>query len=121
MAGKDFYKILGVERSATEVDIKKAFRKLAKKYHPDVNPGNKQAEEKFKEITEAYAVLSDKDKRRQYDTVGPEGFQSGFDFSDLFRGGYRPGGGSKTYQWSSGSGQDFHFDVSGLEDIFGTF
>lgn len=62
---KDYYAILGVDRNASQDDIKKAFRELAKKYHPDANPGNKEAEEKFKEIAEAYEVLSDPQKRKQ--------------------------------------------------------
>ncbi|MEW6116412.1 MAG: molecular chaperone DnaJ [Nitrospirota bacterium] len=99
---KDYYKILGVGKDASQDDIKKAFRKLARKYHPDLNPGDKTAEEKFKEVNEAYAVLSDPEKRKQYDTggttfeqfggfggFGGEGFRGfeareGFDFSDLF-------------------------------------
>src|SRR3984893_9123299 len=68
---KDYYKTLGVARGASTDDIKKAFRKLARKYHPDVNPGDKKAEAKFKEINEAYEVLSDPDKRQKYDTLGP--------------------------------------------------
>ncbi len=66
----DYYKILGVSRSADASEIKKAYRKLARKYHPDVNPGNDEAEKNFKEIQEAYAVLSDEKKKRQYDTYG---------------------------------------------------
>jgi molecular chaperone DnaJ len=66
----DYYKVLGINRSASAAEIKKAYRKLARKYHPDVNPDNAEAEQKFKEIQEAYAVLSDADKRRQYDTYG---------------------------------------------------
>ncbi|HLG19291.1 MAG TPA: J domain-containing protein [Bdellovibrionota bacterium] len=119
MKGKDYYKLLGVERSATNDQIKKAYRKLAKQYHPDFNPGNKQAEDKFKEITEAYAVLSDADKRRQYDAIGPDGFQSGFDFSQFFGGGFRPRPGQRVYHFSSGQG-GFNFDFGGLEDIFGS-
>ncbi len=76
---KDYYKILGVTKTASVDDIKKAFRKLARKYHPDVNPGDKKAEEKFKEINEAYEVLSDTDKRRKYDTLGPN-WQEQFGF-----------------------------------------
>src|SRR2546425_13103379 len=71
MEYKDYYKILNVARGASADEIKKAFRKLARKYHPDVNPGDKKSEEKFKEINEAYEVLSDPDKRRKYDTLGP--------------------------------------------------
>src|SRR2546430_14583737 len=71
MEYKDYYKILNVSRGANADEIKKAFRKLARKYHPDVNPGDKKAELRFKEINEAYEVLSDPDKRRKYDTLGP--------------------------------------------------
>ena len=66
----DYYKVLGIDRSAGAAEIKKAYRKLARKYHPDVNPDNEEAEQKFKEIQEAYAVLSDADKRKQFDTFG---------------------------------------------------
>ncbi len=72
MPGKDYYKTLGVERSAVEKDIKAAFRRLARKYHPDVNPGNKDAEARFKEINEAYEVLSDAEKRHKYDQYGDQ-------------------------------------------------
>jgi DnaJ-class molecular chaperone len=77
---KDYYKVLGVAKNASADDIKKAFRKLARKYHPDVNPGDKRSEEKFKEINEAYEVLSDAEKRRKYDTLGPN-WQDQFGFS----------------------------------------
>ena len=73
----DYYKILGVNKDADENEIKKAYRKLAIKYHPDKNLGNKEAEEKFKEINEAYEVLSDKDKRSKYDMYGKEGIKGG--------------------------------------------
>ena len=67
---RDYYEVLGVDRSADDATIKKAYRQLAKKYHPDANPGDKEAEAKFKEASEAYAVLSDSEKRRQYDQFG---------------------------------------------------
>lgn len=84
--GKDYYAVLGVSKDAAAEAIKKAYRKLALKYHPDKNPDNKQAEEKFKEITEAYAVLSDVDKRRQYDQFGDTGFHQRYSQEDIFRG-----------------------------------
>ena len=109
---RDYYEVLGVDKSADDATIKAAYRKLAKKYHPDMNPGDKDAEAKFKEASEAYAVLSDADKRRQYDQFGHAAFEGGaggaggFDFSgmdfedlfggifgDLFGGGRRGGGG----------------------------
>ena len=112
-AKRDYYEVLGVGRDADEASIKKAYRALAKKYHPDMNPGDKEAEKKFKEASEAYAVLSDPDKRRQYDQFGHAAFEGGaggaggfggFDFSgadfsdifgdifgDLFGGGRRGG------------------------------
>ena len=76
---KDYYEILGVSRSASDKEIKAAYRKLARKYHPDVNPGDKAAEDKFKEMAEAFAVLSDKDKRARYDRGGHEAFGPDFD------------------------------------------
>lgn len=85
MSGKDYYKILGLEKGATEEQIKAAFRKLAKKYHPDLHKGSKTHEDKFKEINEAYAVLSDPDKRKQYDAFGAEGFGQRYSQEDIFR------------------------------------
>ncbi len=82
MAKRDYYEILGVQRNAPIDDVKKAYRKLAMQYHPDRNPGNKEAEEKFKEATEAYEVLSDQDKRSRYDRFGHEGVRQGTDFHD---------------------------------------
>lgn len=106
---RDYYEVLGVDRNASEEEIKKAYRKLAKKYHPDMNPGDKDAEKKFKEASEAYAVLSDAEKRRQYDQFGHSAFDgtggaggfdfSGMDFSDIFGdifGDFFGGGGRRT-------------------------
>jgi curved DNA-binding protein len=136
MSGKDYYKILGVKKSANAEDIKKAYRKLAMQYHPDRNQGDKAAEAKFKEISEAYAVLSDAEKRKQYDMFGSEGFQqrysqedifSGFDFSDIFRefgfggiGGRKRGKGSSIFDHIfSGATQGPRYQSKG--DPFGSF
>jgi curved DNA-binding protein len=86
MATRDYYHVLGVGKNASDEEIKRAYRKLAMKYHPDKNPNKKEAEERFKEINEAYAVLSDKEKRKQYDTFGAEGFRQRFTQEDIFRG-----------------------------------
>jgi curved DNA-binding protein len=86
MAAKDYYKALGVDKGASAEDIKKAFRKLAVKYHPDRNPDDKTAEDKFKEINEAYAVLSDPKKKEEYDTYGSSGFHKQYSQEDIFRG-----------------------------------
>ncbi|MCB1197958.1 MAG: J domain-containing protein [Deltaproteobacteria bacterium] len=119
----DFYKTLGVEKTASQAEIKKAYRALAKKYHPDVNQNNPEAEEKFKQITEAYAVLSDESKRKQYDTFGGTGnFQSGFDYGEFFKGFQgQSGQGHSSFHFSGGQGGGFQFDMSGLEDIFESF
>jgi curved DNA-binding protein len=82
---KDYYAVLGVAKNADQEAIKKAYRKLALKHHPDKNPGDSKAEEKFKEITEAYAVLSDSEKRRQYDQFGEAGFHQRFSQEDIYR------------------------------------
>jgi curved DNA-binding protein len=86
MAAADYYKTLGVDKKATPEDIKKAFRKLAVKFHPDRNPGDKAAEDKFKELNEAYAVLSDTKKKEEYDTYGSNGFHKQYSQEDIFRG-----------------------------------
>lgn len=86
MANRDYYELLGVKKDATAEVIKKAYRKLAVKYHPDKNAGDKQAEERFKEISEAYAVLSDTEKRKQYDQFGADGFHQKFSQEDIFKG-----------------------------------
>lgn len=117
MAKRDYYETLGVNRSASEQDIKKAYRKLAMKYHPDRNPDNKEAEQKFKEAAEAYEVLSDKDKRKKYDQFGHSGVEgtSGFSsqdtnmedifeqFGDIF-GGIFGGGRGRAQQRRGASG-----------------
>lgn len=82
---EDYYRILGVGKNASPEEIKKAYRKLALRYHPDKNPNNREAEEKFKKINEAYAVLGDPDKRSQYDRFGSEGFSQRFSQQDIFR------------------------------------
>lgn len=105
---RDYYEVLGVDKNADDATIKKAYRQLAKKYHPDMNPGDKEAEVKFKEASEAYAVLSDPDKRRQYDQFGHAAFDggaggggfdfSGMDFGDIFGdifGDFFGGGGNR--------------------------
>ena len=86
MAQQDYYEILGLKKGATADEIKKAFRKLAVKYHPDKNPGDKKAEDRFKEINEAYAVLSDPQKKSQYDQFGSSGFHQRYSQEDIFRG-----------------------------------
>jgi molecular chaperone DnaJ len=112
---RDFYEILGVKKNATQDEIKKAYRKLARKWHPDVNPGNKEAEQKFKEISQANDSLGDEKKRKLYDEFGEEGLQAGFD-----------AGKARQYkQWSqfqqqarAGQGEPFG-RYHRYEDIFG--
>jgi len=86
MSNKDYYRVLGVDKSASDDKIKKAYRKLAMKHHPDQAKGDKASEEKFKEISEAYAVLSDKEKRKQYDMFGSDGFHQRYSQEDIFNG-----------------------------------
>jgi len=86
MAQRDYYEVLGVKKGASVDEIKKAYRKLAVKYHPDKNPGDKQAEDRFKEINEAYAVLSDPKKKEQFDQFGSSNFHQRFSQEDIFRG-----------------------------------
>ncbi len=133
MAKRDYYDVLGLRRGASEQEIKRAYRKLARKHHPDVNPGDKAAEGKFKEISEAYEVLSDPEKRRRYDQFGPEVFAagagprgpepgSGFDFSgfDFGSGGVGDLGdllsdffGQRVHAQASGpgKGEDLHYSL----------
>jgi molecular chaperone DnaJ len=127
MAKRDFYEILGVTRSSTPEEIKKSYRKLAMKFHPDKNPGDKKAEEKFKELSEAYDVLSDEKKKAQYDQFGHFGVQGGFGggknpFEDFARsggfGGFRGGAGGFS-GGGAGAGNENFQDIFG--DIFGEF
>ncbi len=105
---KDYYETLGVSRDAKEEELKKSYRRLARKHHPDVNPGDKDAEARFKEISEAYAVLSDSEKRSQYDRFGHGGAGGqGFDFSNVDFGGFQTGG------------FDFGGGFGAYEDLFG--
>lgn len=104
---RDYYEVLGVERDATAEDIKKAYRKLAVKYHPDKNPGDKSAEEKFKELGEAYEVLSDEEKRTAYDRFGHDAFS---------RAGAGGGGGAA---WSGAGGGGFHDPFEVFREVFG--
>src|SRR5262245_49070601 len=108
---QDYYKTLGVERSASEAEIKKAYRKLARQYHPDINPGNKEAEAKFKEINEAYEVLSDKSKREKYDRFGRDWYRHQQGGAEDFDWGAYANSGSP---FSGGSFSDF------VETLFGS-
>jgi len=112
MAGKDYYSILGVGRNASEREIKQAYRKLARKYHPDVNPGDKSAEAKFKEMNEAYEVLSDKEKRQKYDQFGDQ-----WQYADQFAQAQRQQ--SPFWGFSQTGGQRFHFDEPDMGSLFG--
>lgn len=124
MEFKDYYKILGVDKNATQEEIKRAYRKLAMKYHPDRNPGDKSAEEKFKEITEANEVLSDPEKRKKYDALGANWKQyehAGQGFDDFFsRFGGTQGGGRQTYTFSDDF-DDLFGNLGGFSDFFESF
>ena len=112
---RDFYQVLDVSKDASQEEIKKAYRKLARKWHPDLNPGNKEAEQKFKEISQAYDCIGDKEKRKLYDEFGQEGLGAGFDAEK-----------AREYKkWTSfqeagrqKAGQDFG-QYQSYEDIFG--
>lgn len=138
-AKRDYYEVLGVSKSATEDELKKAYRKLAKKYHPDTNPGDKEAEAKFKEASEAYAVLSDADKRRQYDQFGHAAFEQGggaggfggFDFNaadmgdifgDIFGDFFGGGRSSRSQSYNGpmqGANVRINVRISFMESVFG--
>ncbi len=115
----DFYKILGVKKDASQEEIKKAYRKLARKWHPDINPGNKEAEKKFKEISAAYDCLGNSEKKKLYDEFGEEGLNTGFDAEKAREykkwGTHQQGSRSSAGGWS---GQDFGRYQS-YEDLFG--
>src|SRR5712692_6277330 len=108
MEFRDYYKVLGVERNATGAQIKSAYRKLARKHHPDVNPGNKGAENKFKEINEAYQVLSDPEKRKKYDELGAD-WERGAPEDEVFR------------RYAQAEGPEFGGTSGGFSDFFERF
>jgi curved DNA-binding protein len=122
MEFKDYYKILGVDKNATKDDIKKVFRRLAKKYHPDKNPGDKASEEKFKEVTEANEVLSDPEKRKKYDQLGSN-------WKQYQNAGTEANGGYRNYQSGnqgegatySGNFDELFGNVGGFSDFFESF
>ena len=132
-AKRDYYEVLGISRSADKDAIKKAYRKMAKKYHPDSNAGNPDAEEKFKEVTEAYNVLSDPEKKKLYDQFGHAAFEEGAGGAGYGEGGFNRNGGfdgsgfsgfggfgnshSGAYRSPDGSYQEFHFEGGDMDDI----
>jgi molecular chaperone DnaJ len=134
MAKRDFYDVLGVGKSASPDELKSAYRKLAVKYHPDKNPGDKVAEDKFKEASEAYGILSDKEKKQNYDNFGHAAFENGggrqgggfggfggADFSDIFEDffGDFGGGGRSRNRSSNNRGSDLRYDLSiSLEEAY---
>jgi molecular chaperone DnaJ len=113
---KDYYELLGVKKDATDKDIKQAYRRMARKYHPDVNPGNKSAEAKFKEINAAYEILADKEKRAKYDKYGDK-----WQYADQFeKAGGAGGQQAQYYEYSPDDERGFHFggDSGGMDSIF---
>jgi curved DNA-binding protein len=122
MEFKDYYKIIGVDKNASQDEIKKAYRKLAMKYHPDRNQENKKAEEKFKQVTEANEVLSDPEKRKKYDSLGSnwKQYQSQGQGFDDFYSNYGRGGGGAQHNYS-GNLDDLFGNISGFSDFFESF
>ena len=136
MAKRDYYDVLGVNKNASPEELKSAYRKLAVKYHPDKNPGDKSAEDKFKEASEAYGVLSDKSKKENYDNFGHAAFENGgggkggfggfggfssADFSDIFEDFFGDFGGGRRRSRSSSNnrGSDLRYDLSiSLEEAY---
>jgi molecular chaperone DnaJ len=136
MAKRDFYDVLGVSKNASSEELKSAYRKLAVKYHPDKNPGDKTAEDKFKEASEAYGILSDQEKKQNYDNFGHAAFENGggrqsggfgggfggADFSDIFEdffGDFGGGGRSRARRSSNNRGSDLRYDLSiSLEEAY---
>ena len=114
MPSKDLYKILGVSRTASDKDIKQTYRKLARQYHPDVNPGDKSAEAKFKEINNAYEVLSDPEKRKKYDQFGDK-----WQYADQFAGAQgNPFGGASSFRNAGGNNSSYQYvDMSDMGDL----
>ena len=124
-AKRDYYEVLGISRDADKNTIKKAYRKLAKKYHPDTNQGNAQAAERFKEATEAYNILSDPEKKKMYDQFGHAAFDGSGAAGGAYGGAYsRNGGGTYQYAGPDGTFHEYHFEGNGdmddfLKNIFG--
>ncbi len=126
MASRDYYEVLGVAQDASEAELKKVYRQLAMQFHPDKNPGDSQAEERFKEVNEAYGVLSDPDKRAHYDRFGSapgvaagSGFEGGFGtlFEDIFENFFAGAGGGRRGRSRAMRGEDLQYELKiTLED-----